>query len=79
MITDNYSSEIVLGLITTLGTDTDNVIRYMREHLSKFSYKTEIINVSSEILNEFEEETFVSHNEYEHIKHYMDLGNKIRN
>lgn len=79
IITDNYSSEIVLGLITTLGTDTDNVIRYMREHLSKFSYKTEIINVSSEILNEFEEETFVSHNEYERIKHYMDLGNKIRN
>ena len=47
------SSEIILGLITTLGTDTNNVIRYMREHLSKLSYTTEEINVSSEILNEF--------------------------
>ena len=72
------SSEIILGLITTLGTDTDNVIRYMREHLSKFSYTTEVINVSSEVLNEFEEKPFAYSCEYERIKHYMDLGNKVR-
>ena len=47
-------SEIVLGLITTLGTDTENVIRFMKDHLSKFSYTTELINVSSEILLPFE-------------------------
>lgn len=73
------SSEIVLGLITTVGTDTENVIRYMREHLSKFSYATEVINVSSEILGSFEKEKIVFPNEYERVKHYMDLGNKARN
>lgn len=76
---DTKSSEIVLGLITTVGTDTENVIRYMKDHLAKFSYVTEIINVSSEILTDFEEQTPKFDSEYERIKHFMDLGNNIRN
>ena len=73
------SGEIVLGLITTVGTDTENVVRYMKEHLSKFSYKTEIINVSSQILAPFDKAPPILHSEYERIKYYMDLGNKVRN
>lgn len=78
-INTNSSSEIVLGLITTVGTDTENVVRYMKDHLAKFSYTTEIINVSSEILTNFEKEIPIFDSEYERIKHYMDLGNKVRN
>jgi len=78
-INTNSSSEIVLGLITTVGTDTENVVRYMKDHLAKFSYTTEIINVSSEILTNFEKEIPIFDSEYERIKHYMDLGNKMRN
>lgn len=50
----------------------------MREHLSKFSYTTIVINVSSQILSNFEKDqpSFVS--EYDRIKHYMDLGNNVR-
>lgn len=73
-------SEIVLGLITTLGTDTENVIRFMKDHLSKFSYTTELINVSSEILLPFEKnETEITfHSEYDRIKYFMDLGDDVR-
>ena len=71
-------AEIVLGLITTVGTDTENVIRYMKEHLSKFSYTTEIINVSSEILSNFDKTSPSFTCEYDRIKHYMDLGNQTR-
>lgn len=73
-------TEIVLGLITTVGTDTELAIRYMSDHLSKFSYKTEIINVSSEILLQFEKgKTEVKFNsEYERIKYFMDLGDRVR-
>jgi len=74
----NNTGEIVLGIITTLGTDNENVIRYMREHLAKFSYKTEVINVSAEILTAFESITNSFDYEYDRIKHYMDLGNRIR-
>ena len=72
------SGEIVLGLITTLGTDTENVIRYMKDHLSKFSYTTEIINVSSEILAPFDKRPPAIKNEYERIKYFMDLGDRVR-
>lgn len=71
-------SEIVLGIITTVGTDTDNVIKYMREQLAKFSYQTEIINVSSDILAPFSPEEKSFNSEYERIKFYMDLGNNVR-
>ena len=67
-----------MGIITTVGTDNENVIRYMREHLSKFSYKTEIINVSSQILSNFEKSEPSFDSEYERVKHYMDLGNNVR-
>ncbi|MBK6087624.1 anti-phage dCTP deaminase [Ruminococcus difficilis] len=73
-------SEIVLGLITTVGTDTENVIRYMKEHLNKFLYNVEVINVSSEILSTFSEGNgelnFTT--EYDRIKYFMDLGNDVR-
>ena len=73
-------SEIVLGLITTVGTDTENVIRYMKEHLSKFSYTTEVINVSSEILATFipDKTQLNFSSEYERINYFMDLGNQVR-
>lgn len=71
-------NEIVLGIITTVGTDNENVIRYMKEHLSKFSYRTEVINVSSQILSDFEEEKHTFESEYERVKYYMDLGNDVR-
>ena len=74
----NPKSEIVLGLITTVGTDTDNVIKYMKEQFAKFSFTTEIINVSSEILSNFDKEPYDINSEYDRIMHYMDLGNSVR-
>lgn len=71
-------AELVLGIITTVGTDTDYVIRYMKEQLLKFSYTTEVINVSSDILCNFDGEGITFADEYSRIMHYMDLGNRIR-
>lgn len=78
VLINTKSGEVVLGLITTVGTDTENVIRYMREHLAKFSYTTEVINVSSEILTAFDKDIPSFTSEYERIKYFMDLGNRVR-
>ena len=75
---NDFNSEIVLGIITTVGTDTTDVIRYIQTQLAKFSYDTEIIDVSSEIIANFDNEEFTTDSEYERINHYMDLGNHIR-
>ncbi len=72
-------NEIVIGLIATVGTDTDEVIRSLKMQLNHFSYSVEEISVSKQILSQFEDtcpDSFKS--EYERITHYMDLGNKVR-
>ena len=73
-----HASEVVLGLITTVGTDTDEVIKYMKEQLNKFSYTTEVINVSSQILARFDKNPPQLSSEYKRVKYYMDLGNRVR-
>ena len=47
-------SELVLGLISTVGTDTDEVIKNLEEQLAFFRYKTELISVSSDIVTTVE-------------------------
>lgn len=72
-------SELVLGLISTVGTDVDEVIKDIRNQLAFFRYETEVISVSQEIISQFEtDETKKWHTEFERISYYMDLGNKIR-
>lgn len=72
-------SELVLGLITTVGTDVDEVIKDIREQLALFRYEVEIVSVSKEIISQFETNgTKEWHTEFERISYFMDLGNKIR-
>lgn len=73
----NKDSELVIGLISTVGTEIDNVISCLCDYLAKFSYKTVIINVSSDVLSKFGKTNFFP-NEYERIKYFMNLGNSIR-
>ena len=41
-------NEIVIGLISTGGTDTDEVIRSLKMQLNHFSYSVEEISVSKQ-------------------------------
>lgn len=72
-------SELILGLISTVGTDVEDVITAIEEHLRFFSYSTNLINVSKDIISIFEPDEKVEFpSEYDRINHYMDLGNQIR-
>lgn len=76
---NNKDSELILGLITTVGTNVDEVIKDIREHLLFFKYQVEVISVSEQIISQFDShigEAWSS--EYDRIKHFMDLGNQIR-
>ena len=79
MLRNIKDSELVLGIISTVGTDVDEVVRDLTEQLRFFRYTTELISVSQSIISQFEagkEAPFSS--EFDRISHYMDLGNKIR-
>lgn len=79
MARNDKDSELVLGLIATVGTDVDDVINDITNQLRFFNYKTEVINVSKDVISQFDtdcEKEFPS--EFERISYYMNLGNKIR-
>lgn len=71
-------SELILGIIATVGTDTKGVIKDISGQLEFFKYTTEEIVVSKQIISQFELKPSSFENEYERISHYMNLGNKIR-
>lgn len=75
---NDKDTELVLGIIATVGTDTTDVIEILCQQLKFFRYDTKEIRVSKEIISRFETETPVFENEYERVSHYMDLGNEIR-
>lgn len=75
----NKDSELVIGIVYTVGTKFSDVIDCIRDCLNKFHYSTEVIKVSRDILGKFasaEDQKF--DNEFERISFYMDLGNQIR-
>ena len=79
MARNDKDSELILGLITTVGTETDEVIRVIKDTLSFFNYEVEEVVVSSTIISEFEKTSDKEWpSEYYRISHYMDLGNEIR-
>ena len=76
---NNKDSELILGLITTVGTNVDEVIKDIREHLVFFNYKVEVISVSEQIISQFDNNgTERWPSEFDRISHFMDLGNRIR-
>lgn len=71
-------SELVLGIISTVGTDTKGVIKDIADQLAFFKYKVEEIVVSRQIISQFETNPQLFTSEYDRISHYMTLGNEIR-
>lgn len=74
----NKDSELVLGIIHTVGTNSAEVIRCIIDSLKMFRYESEIIKVSKEILSKFVAELPYFSREYERISFFMDKGNEIR-
>lgn len=70
--------ELILGIISTVGLDTAEILGCIRDGLEQFKYSAVEIKVSSSILGQFEKETPSFPNEFDRISHYMDLGNKVR-
>jgi len=76
---NDKDSELILGLITTVGTDASGVIKDINDQLAFFRYDVIEISVSSMIISQFESTPHTEWpSEFERINHYMDLGNKIR-
>ena len=75
----NRDSELVMGIIHTVGSNSGEIINMIKDSLRKFNYTSEVIKVSRQIIQQFvppEAESIVD--EYDRISYYMDWGNEIR-
>ena len=75
----NKDSELVIGIVHTVGTNSSDTIECIKDSLQGFHYSSAVIKVSKEILQPFasgDSQNF--DNEFERISFYMDLGNYIR-
>lgn len=74
----NKDSELVIGIIHTVGTNCTDIIECIVDSLRKFRYSAEVIKVSKEILNPFAPEVTEFDDEFDRISFFMNLGNEIR-
>ena len=66
--------ELIIGIVSTVGTESARVTGPLKNRLRAFGYHVEDIRISS-ILPEF---TGSSSEEYRRIKHYMESGDTLR-
>lgn len=66
-------SEIVFGLVYSVGTESQSVIDSLRNRLTGFGYEIQVIRVSGLLPTPPGKP-----NEYERIKHYMNEGDELR-
>ena len=65
-------SEIIIGIVSAVGTETTRVITPLTDRLKRFGYKVEEIKVSSLL------KSFATSDEYHRIKHLMNEGDNLR-
>ncbi len=75
----NTDSELVIGIVSPVGTNSSEIKTCIIDSLNKFSYKSNMIKVSEHILSKFVSKLpDFSGNEYNRISFFMDKGNEIR-
>ncbi|QSX04779.1 cytidine deaminase [Sedimentibacter sp. zth1] len=73
------NSELVIGIISAVGTDVSKVISLLSDKLKQFKYSVEEIKVSKDVISTFDKNpTLTDSNEYERISKYMNIGDKLR-
>ena len=69
------SSELIIGIVSSVGTETNRVVTALETRLARFGYQTQEIKVSSLLINGGAP-TYA--NEYERIKDLMNQGDTLR-
>lgn len=73
------NSELIIGLACAVGTNTQNVIDLLSEHLAGFGYKSTVIKISKELIEPTipaDRTPYLS--PFDRITKLMDQGNELR-
>lgn len=70
---DFVNSEIIVGIVSAVGTEVERVITPLRDRLSGFGYDVKLIKVSSLLPSESQYSS-----EYDRIRHLIAEGDRVR-
>jgi len=72
-------TEMVIGLVTPMGTDGNIVVSTLQEELRRYNYNPIEIRVSTDVMRLFRHATSVpARFEYDRICHYITIGDELR-
>lgn len=74
----SLSPELVVGIVSAVGTDNSRFIRPFTERLMYAGYKVKIVKISEEVIPRVVASPESFQNQFERIWQLMDLGNKAR-
>lgn len=80
-IEKTYTEEIIIGICTPIGTPKDKVIQGMTKTLTEYGYETELISLSSLIIEYYDKAHALvlgKTEAYSRLKHKIDGGNQLR-
>jgi deoxycytidylate deaminase len=80
-MTDNFvdlHSELVIGLVSAVGTENNLVIDLLKERLGRAGYHVELVKVSSDVIPLLCNTEDCGTDQYKRFSHLMDCGNDAR-
>ncbi len=75
---EELDSELVIGLVCAVGTETGLVIDLLRERLGRVGYSVEVVKVSSHVIRQLVDVEDPGTSQYKRYSDLMDAGNKCR-
>ncbi|MFO0935686.1 MAG: anti-phage dCTP deaminase [Gemmataceae bacterium] len=75
---DEIDHEIVIGLVSAVGTESQRVIDILLERLGRTGYNVEVVKISKDIIPQLIHVKDSGKDEYKRISNLMDAGNEAR-
>ncbi len=75
---NELDSELVIGLVCSVGTETGLVIDLLRERLGRAGYRVELVKVSSDVIPQLVEVDDPGPDQFKRYSDLMTAGNRCR-
>ncbi|MFM9961856.1 MAG: cytidine deaminase, partial [Planctomycetaceae bacterium] len=77
-IVDEFASELIVGLVSAVGTENSLVINLLKERLDRAGYTTQVIKVSQDVIPSLCDVPEHRNDHFNRISSLMDAGNRAR-
>lgn len=75
---EGLNSELIIGIVSAVGSENFQVIDLLKEQLGRAGYRVEMLKVSGDVIPTLYEVPPHNHDNYKRISDLMDAGNAVR-